>query len=97
MAADSGNLTGNDIVSIGGSGRGVDTALILKPANQSDLSAFGMCLYEKSVGFARPIGFVAISGWYWGTNAFFQIYLDECQKLLPILPVSEDDRAKTSG
>lgn len=37
MAADSGNLTGNDIVSIGGSGRGADTALILKPANQSDL------------------------------------------------------------
>ena len=37
MATDSGNLTGNDIVSIGGSGRGADTALILKPANQSDL------------------------------------------------------------
>ena len=37
MATDSGNLTGNDIVSIGGSGRGADTALIIKPANQSDL------------------------------------------------------------
>jgi len=37
MAADSGNLSGNDIVSIGGSGRGADSALILKPANQSDL------------------------------------------------------------
>ncbi len=37
MAADSGNLSGNDIVSIGGSGRGADAALILKPANQSDL------------------------------------------------------------
>ncbi|MBC8178103.1 MAG: hypothetical protein ISR61_06890 [Desulfobacteraceae bacterium] len=37
MAADSGNLTGKDIVSIGGSGHGADTALILKPANQSDL------------------------------------------------------------
>lgn len=37
MAADSGNLTGNDIVSIGGSGRGADTALILKPANQTAL------------------------------------------------------------
>lgn len=37
MAADSGALTGNDIVSIGGSGHGSDTALILKPANQSDI------------------------------------------------------------
>jgi hypothetical protein len=37
MAADAGALSGNDIVSIGGSGRGSDTALILKPANQSDL------------------------------------------------------------
>jgi len=33
MAADSGNLTGNDIVLIGGSGRRADTALILKSAN----------------------------------------------------------------
>ena len=37
MAADSGALTGKDVVSIGGSGHGSDTALILKPANQSDL------------------------------------------------------------
>ncbi|MBW1984194.1 MAG: hypothetical protein JRI53_05700 [Deltaproteobacteria bacterium] len=37
MAADSGDLSGNDIVSIGGSGRGADAALIIKPANQSDL------------------------------------------------------------
>lgn len=37
MAADAGELSGNDIVSIGGSGRGADAALILKPANQSDL------------------------------------------------------------
>jgi uncharacterized protein len=37
MAADSGALSGRDIVSIGGSGKGSDTALILKPANQSDL------------------------------------------------------------
>ncbi|MCJ7771905.1 MAG: hypothetical protein MUP22_02105 [Desulfobacterales bacterium] len=37
MAADSGNLSGDDIVSIGGSGRGADAALIIKPANQSDL------------------------------------------------------------
>ena len=37
MAADAGTLTGSDIVSIGGSGKGADAALILKPANQSDL------------------------------------------------------------
>jgi hypothetical protein len=37
MAADAGMLTGNDIVSIGGSGKGADAAIILKPANQSDL------------------------------------------------------------
>ena len=37
MAADAGHLSGNDIVSIGGSGRGADAALIVKPANQSDL------------------------------------------------------------
>jgi len=37
MAADAGMLTGNDIVAIGGSGKGADAALVLKPANQSDL------------------------------------------------------------
>jgi uncharacterized protein len=37
MAADSGNLSGNDIVSVGGSSRGADTALILKPVDQSHL------------------------------------------------------------
>jgi hypothetical protein len=37
MAADSGALSGQDILSIGGTGRGADTALVLKPANQSDL------------------------------------------------------------
>jgi hypothetical protein len=37
MAADAGTLSGKDIVSIGGTGRGVDTALVLRPANQSDL------------------------------------------------------------
>ncbi len=37
MAADAGALSGADIVSIGGTGRGADTALVLKPANQSDL------------------------------------------------------------
>ena len=37
MAADSRALSGRDIVSIGGSGKGSDTALVLKPANQSDM------------------------------------------------------------
>ncbi|MCJ7616264.1 MAG: hypothetical protein MUO43_06980 [Desulfobacterales bacterium] len=37
MAADAGTLTGNDIISIGGTARGADTALVIKPANQSDL------------------------------------------------------------
>ena len=36
MAADAGALSGNDIISIGGTGRGADAALVLKPANQSD-------------------------------------------------------------
>ena len=37
MAADAGTLLGGDIVAIGGSGRGADAALVLRPANQSDL------------------------------------------------------------
>ncbi|QTA92446.1 pyruvate kinase alpha/beta domain-containing protein [Desulfonema magnum] len=37
MATDAGTLKGNDIISIGGTSRGADTALVLKPANQSDL------------------------------------------------------------
>ena len=36
MATDGGLLTGNDIVSIGGSGRGADTAWVLTPVNQND-------------------------------------------------------------
>lgn len=36
MAADAGALTGNDIIAIGGTGKGADTALILKPAHQSN-------------------------------------------------------------
>jgi len=36
MAADAGVLSGQDIVSIGGSGRGADTALVLKPAHQNN-------------------------------------------------------------
>ena len=35
MATDGGVLSGNDIVAIGGSAKGADTALILQPANQS--------------------------------------------------------------
>lgn len=37
MAADAGALTGNDIIAIGGTSGGADTAMVLKPANQSDL------------------------------------------------------------
>jgi hypothetical protein len=36
MAADAGALTGNDIISIGGTGRGADTALVVKPAHQNN-------------------------------------------------------------
>ncbi|CAB1078763.1 Uncharacterized protein MJ0504 [Olavius algarvensis Delta 1 endosymbiont] len=36
MAADAGALSGNDIVSVGGSGSGADAALILKPAHQNN-------------------------------------------------------------
>jgi uncharacterized protein len=37
MAADAGALSGRDIIAVGGTARGADTALVLKPANQSDL------------------------------------------------------------
>jgi hypothetical protein len=37
MASDAGALSGKDIISIGGTGRGADTAVVLKPANQSSL------------------------------------------------------------
>ncbi len=37
MAADAGALSGGDIVAIGGTGRGADTAIVLRPANQSSL------------------------------------------------------------
>ncbi len=37
MATDAGRLTGKDIIAIGGSGKGADTALVLKPAGQSHL------------------------------------------------------------
>jgi hypothetical protein len=36
MAADAGALSGNDIISIGGSGHGADAALVLKPAHQNN-------------------------------------------------------------
>lgn len=35
MAADAGVLSGMDIVAIGGSGKGVDTAVVIKPTHQS--------------------------------------------------------------
>lgn len=37
MASDAGAITGNDIVSIGGTSSGADAALIIKPTNQSNL------------------------------------------------------------
>ena len=36
MAADAGALSGSDIISIGGSGRGADAALVVKPAHQNN-------------------------------------------------------------
>jgi hypothetical protein len=36
MAADAGALTGKDIIAVGGSARGCDSALVLKPVCQSD-------------------------------------------------------------
>jgi hypothetical protein len=44
MAADAGMLTGKDIISVGGTARGADAALVLKPANQSDI--FSMRIRE---------------------------------------------------
>ncbi|MGD9330416.1 MAG: pyruvate kinase alpha/beta domain-containing protein [Desulfobacterales bacterium] len=35
MAADAGVLTGRDIIAVGGSSQGADTALVIKPAHQS--------------------------------------------------------------
>lgn len=37
MAADAGALSGADIVSVGGTAKGVDTALVLKPAHQNNV------------------------------------------------------------
>jgi hypothetical protein len=36
MAADAGALSGNDIISIGGTGKGADTAIVVKPAHQNN-------------------------------------------------------------
>lgn len=44
MAADAGVLAGNDIIAIGGTSKGADSALVLTPANQSDL--FNMRIRE---------------------------------------------------
>ncbi len=42
MAADAGALSGNDIISIGGSSKGADAALVIKPVNQS-------CLFDMKI------------------------------------------------
>ena len=39
MAADAGYLSGKDIIAIGGSSRGADTALVITPANQNRMFA----------------------------------------------------------
>jgi hypothetical protein len=44
MAADAGALSGNDIIAIGGTAKGADSALVLTPVNQSDL--FNMRIKE---------------------------------------------------
>lgn len=44
MASDAGALSGQDIISVGGTNKGADSALVLKPANQSDL--FNMRIRE---------------------------------------------------
>ncbi len=36
MAADAGALSGEDVVAVGGTGRGADTALVIKPAHQNN-------------------------------------------------------------
>jgi len=52
MAADAGTLTGKDIITIGGTAKGADTALVLKPANQSNF--FDMRIREI---ICKPRGF----------------------------------------
>lgn len=37
MAADAGALSGRDVVAVGGSGEGADTALVIAPAHQADM------------------------------------------------------------
>lgn len=44
MAADAGALSGNDIIAIGGTAKGADAALVIKPANQSDF--FNLAIRE---------------------------------------------------
>ena len=44
MAADAGTLTGNDIIAVGGTARGADAALVIKPVDQTHL--FDMLIRE---------------------------------------------------
>jgi len=44
MATDAGHLSGEDIIAIGGSSKGADAALVVKPAGQSNL--FDLCVRE---------------------------------------------------
>ena len=52
MAADAGALTGSDIVAIGGTGRGADSALIIKPAHMNTF--FDMKIREI---ICKPVDF----------------------------------------
>ena len=45
MAADAGAISGKDIIAVGGTGKGVDTALVIQPANQADIFT-RLCIRE---------------------------------------------------
>jgi len=52
MAADAGRLSGNDVIALGGTGKGADTALVISPAHQSSMFS----LRVKEV-ICKPRGF----------------------------------------
>ncbi len=54
MAADAGALSGKDVIALGGSAKGADTALVISPAHQADM--FSLRVREiicKPRGFTR--------------------------------------------
>lgn len=52
MAADAGFLSGDNVIAVGGSGRGADTALVISPANQNRM--FSLRIKEI---ICKPAGF----------------------------------------